>query len=929
MSLFFCCGSRRRDRQSAGDVDLAGLSEEQRTSWGVAPQQHCHSIEMPVRSRPTSLLPAALPLEDPTELGQLEVDDSDGEGDETDALNKTSSALNVVRTKLIRHISPETEANRRSRASAGHSQEEVARRAELRRFRHQRIQDELKSAENNAESSDTSHSSTRYLSPLIDAGQPTVGPRDTIEFTVIVTDGTHPDSAEARDPLSLDSLQKDKRISSQEVDGLTKSSFIPTVSGLEEWEQTYPLRPPSTHSATSQKLAGCSYNVPRLGRVLGADSEFDIRHGAHAWEEQSALGVWLAAQGLRSGSSSIRPGDSETNDGDVRIPLFSPQEDFGGIDSVADAPLPTRCPKNRKGRPRGLERCLETSSIVSSSPNDRDQSDADATLLGRTVLLGCATLDIAAARPADHSSSNYPSVLPSFQPSPNRSQSNFHHLSAEDLESLELSPFSWKGNFSVVKGSKTSEGMSSYVTATDNIDSFDNNASSAQINCPSARASDDVASLPCSDPADSNQREAKTSNMATRFGEALSRKKPSLNFGSRFREDFHTSSDGPSRRSFMAKINLSVPRRSRYSSTSFGTAPSRRFSSEEGQLALGCKSSIGVRLEASIGRVSPLRGEEGTFSPSDVNPVTLARVYEYQKPLGTRQSEVFEPSRLTPHSELLPDETPTSSRGILQQWTTNIQGAFSSNTTLKSQSSKPPKRLTKPAPTSGEASIVNTDLYQQPADAERIAVSTTVLTEPVSRFRPGKLGKAVKSGLRKLMWSHDNERQSQLFQLRGRQDENVGPKIVRSNTLSIASESRNSVAKEVAEYGNVSPKQHLSVQLTSCCPPSTVPTDELLELARPAYAARSAMQVAAVKPSRETCSDCCVGGTLTTDVLKQPHIQRQIENGIEGPERPDSIAAHGDVQVLRRWKSAMDVPRSRTWADRSMAQSLSLGNIRG
>lgn len=471
--------------------------------------------------------------------------------------------------------------------------------------------------------------------------------------------------------------------------------------------------------------------------------------------------------------------------------------------------------------------------------------------------------------------------------------------------------------------------MSSYVTATDNIDSFDNNASSAQINCPSARASDDVASLPCSDPADSNQREAKTSNMATRFGEALSRKKPSLNFGSRFREDFHTSSDGPSRRSFMAKINLSVPRRSRYSSTSFGTAPSRRFSSEEGQLALGCKSSIGVRLEASIGRVSPLRGEEGTFSPSDVNPVTLARVYEYQKPLGTRQSEVFEPSRLTPHSELLPDETPTSSRGILQQWTTNIQGAFSSNTTLKSQSSKPPKRLTKPAPTSGEASIVNTDLYQQPADAERIAVSTTVLTEPVSRFRPGKLGKAVKSGLRKLMWSHDNERQSQLFQLRGRQDENVGPKIVRSNTLSIASESRNSVAKEVAEYGNVSPKQHLSVQLTSCCPPSTVPTDELLELARPAYAARSAMQVAAVKPSRETCSDCCVGGTLTTDVLKQPHIQRQIENGIEGPERPDSIAAHGDVQVLRRWKSAMDVPRSRTWADRSMAQSLSLGNIRG
>ncbi|PTB66383.1 hypothetical protein BBK36DRAFT_1119462 [Trichoderma citrinoviride] len=949
MSLFFCCGSRRRGRQCAGDAELPDTPEEQRMRRGIAIQLPRHSIEMPIRSRDMSLMPAELPLDDPTELGQLVVDDSDGEGEESNPLTKTSSALNVVRTKLIRHISPETEANRRSRASAGHSQEEVARRAELRRFRHQRIQEELKSEGNKAESSDTSHRSTRYLSPLIDAGQPRVGPRDAIEFTVTVTDGTQPDSAQAQDPLSIKSGQEDEGVSSQVLDGLTKSPFTSTVSGSKDGDQTYPLRPPSTHSATSQKLAGCSYNVPRLGRVLGADSEFDIRHGAYSWEEQSALGVWLAAQGLRSGSSSIRPGDSETNDGDVIIPLFSPREDFGGIDSVADAPLPIRCPNKTKGKAQGRERCLEAASFVSSSSNGRDESEADATFLGRHMLVGPGTLDMAAVRPADHSSSNYPSVLPSFQPSPDRSQANFHHLSAEDLESLELSPFSWKGDFSVIKDSKASEGMSSYVTATDNYFP-DNNASSAQINCPRVHDSDDGASLDCSDSATFNQREVKSSTVGMRFGEALSRKKPSLNFGSRFKEDFHTGSVGPSRRSFMAKINLSIPRRSKYSSTSFGTAPSRRFPSERsGPLALECEDSIGMRLEASIGTSSAFRGEEGSFLPSDLNPVTLARVYDYQKPLGTRHFGALESSRLTPHSELMLDETQSSTRGILQQWTTNIHGAFSPNASLKSQFSKAPRRLTKLAPDSGEASVANTDLHQLPVDADtrlpvdadtRLpvdadtrSVPTIVVTEPVSRFRPGKLGKAIKSGLRKLMPSHGNERQAQLFQLWERQDENVGPKIVRTDTLSIACEPRDSATKGAAEYGTVSPKQHLSVEGATCCPPSAMNTEGVLELARPANAAKSGMQVELDKPAQEPCPDHCAEGVLTSDLFSQPHDQPRIEiETDEELERAESISVISDVRVLRRWKSALDVPMSRnlalTWVGQSMAQSLSLGNLR-
>lgn len=41
----------------------------------------------------------------------------------------------------------------------------------------------------------------------------------------------------------------------------------------------------------------------------------------------------------------------------------------------------------------------------------------------------------------DNTSSNYPSLMPSFQPSPARSQTHEHSLNIQDLKNLELSPF--------------------------------------------------------------------------------------------------------------------------------------------------------------------------------------------------------------------------------------------------------------------------------------------------------------------------------------------------------------------------------------------------------------------------------------------------------------------------------------------------------
>lgn len=911
------------------------------------------------------MIPPELPSEDPTELEQLVVDDSDGEGEEHAALTKTSSALNVVRTKLIRHISHDNESTRRSRASAGHSQEEVARRAELRRFRHQRIQEELKNEGSNAESSNTSHRSTRYLSPLIDAGQPRVGPRDTIEF--VVTEGHHPTTTQAapvQDLASGETQPKEICDEAKEDGGVKQSSSAPPAPTTKSEDQAFPLRPPSTHSATSQKLTGCSYNVPRLDRVLGTDNEFDIRHGAHAWEEQSALGIWLVAQGLRSRSSSIRRGDSETNDGTIKKASPSPHEDFSGIDSTADALLPTHYQVTAKKKLHELRDSSGSAPLVASLSNDHGKGDNQMPPICRNVLLGPCALNIGTTRPVDNSSSNYPSVLPSFQPSPNRSQSNFHHLSAEDLESLELSPFSCQffpvsflflsplvygpilistitgqGNFSVIQSIQVSEGQSSYATAEDDIFHSDHNASSAQINFPPMQASIEAMSLARPESAGTHQgEEAKAQTIGMSFGGALSHKKPSLNFGSRFKEEFHSSSVASGRRSFISKMNLSIARRSKRGSNNFDTAKNKPYSVGIGPSALGREGSNGIRLKTPPDRSSLFDQEEDCFPSAGLSPGTT-RVRDYQKPLMERRLAAFETSRLTPHSdELLPDETQSSSRRILQQWTTNIQGALSPNSTVRfaqSCRSKTPLVKTPLVPPhhatySYEVRATSADPYQPQLDGSRNSISDILLLESGSRFRPGKLGKAVRSGLKKLIPSHDNERQLQLL----RRDENenyLQSRIMRTDTLSIESDRLKAAANDTDD--SIVPfYQRLSVD-SSSGQPSTLVLKNTAEPKGTTNDVEIDVRLNVQRPLEDSRLIHRMGNGLVIDDFSRPWSRRKMEQGKEAElEEIDSTSLIIDARALRRWKSTLDVSKSRKlssiWTERPVMQSLSLNNLR-
>ncbi|KAK1249879.1 hypothetical protein MKX08_009882 [Trichoderma sp. CBMAI-0020] len=891
MSIFPCCGSRRRRRQPAGDVDLAEAPEEHCTRLRFTDIQHCfnhsrESIEMPLRLRNAAAPPPEPPSENPTELEieQLVVDDSDGDGAENNTLTKTSStnsALNVVRTKLARHMSNENETHRRSRASAGHSQEEVARRAELRRFRHQRIQEELKNEDNHAESSNTSHRSTSYLSPLIDAGQPRVGPRDTIEFAV--ADGPHPSTTPAlptqENMALIDIPKKEVGSTTQEEGGEIKYPSILAVLTAGDRDRALPFRPPN--------------------------NEFDIRHGAHAWEEQSTLSIWLAAQGIRSRSSSIRATDNESNDKSAKDETRSHNQSFGAIDSAADAPLPIHCQSRNEMRPQDRRDSYESASFASNKPNNRTIGGTATVLPENNPLSGSNILDIASAKLVDNSSSNYPSVLPSFQPSPNRSQPDFHHLSAQDLESLELSPFSWQGDFSVIKSIRASEGKSSYATAEDDIFYSDNNASSAQIIHPPAQTPTSTAATPIagSTPAGIHPRETKVRTIGAKLGNALSRRKPSMSFGSRSKDEFPANSTGTSGRSLMSMINLSVPRRLKRDSSSSGTAPNRYCVNERDSPTLARENPNDVRSGIPPHITSLFRLERSGLLSADLSDVTIKNAYSNQTPLTQRDSAAFEASRLTPHSDELPEEARSSSRRILQQLTANIQEAFSpSSTPNPTRTPKSPNRLAKTPPHLGGERLATTDPRQSQLDGGG-SVSDALILNSGTRFQPAKLVKAMRSGFKKFIPSHDYEKQAQLcqpsesYQRHDENEEHSQFKIVRLGTSSMQTDCLKAGAEGAAEYGTAIPHQQLCVDRELKAPELVKQLNDESDV--------ESRSIDTIQPSQG-----------------KPNLSEEEQEAEAEIVRSASISTIKYTRALRRWKSMSDAPTNRESSSNRVGRSI-------
>ncbi|KAK5997267.1 hypothetical protein PT974_02621 [Cladobotryum mycophilum] len=977
MSIFLCCTSRRRGRQSNESENLSSSPMPINGQAGVGEihsktEKAQASIKIQPLPQECPPMSPVLPSDDPIELSQLIVEDSDGEGEADDSLTKTSSALDVVRTKLIRHMSQENESNRRSRISVGHSQEEISRRAELRRFRHQRIQDELKSEESNEESSNTSHRSTRYLSPLIDAGQPGGGPRDTIEFGVnsghyLPTMCLSPmPSFASKDPCQektsdinqqVGSCPDNTKNSSANTGPNVEDSTQHTVSEMAPPSKLHPTRPPSAHGSISQKSLGYSYTSSRLDRILGANNEFDPHQGTHTWEDQSALGIWLIAQSLRSRTNSTScSGDHQINDTVTHERISTPTADLGGIDRVADTPPSTRqqgliAPCNSSEPLPEIETSQSNgnSSFESVSFASKTTSGPGSRLTRKPTddqITNCATA-IRVTRPADNSSSNYPSVLPSFQTSPNRSQSNIHHLSTQDLESLELSPFQWRGR---LRDFGASEGKSSYVTAEDDISYSDINRSSIQIIRLPAPTPLDPTSPVYSETASFRQREAELQTIEKRFGEIMSRKKPTSNMNSRFKEEFHGGLAGSGRMSLMARINQSVSRRSKHGSTSIGTVSIVGFFSDpkssgadestQGNRSLG----LGPGLHAHSTHRNTLK---------KIRQRTTSRISgEMHNPQPERSSITPCKGNDQPSSLTCPDAVLESSR------ITSHLDEFSPMDTRR-----PPRRLAKPPeswaryPSHTRVERIRRASLQEKTrmrDYEiqdltpggrvqggnnKRDVAKTQLTESGTRFFPGKLGKAVRSGLNKLIYSrsggnadiansperHEGKQQTKDDEV---SDEKIAIEEMLQETRSIGMSTSGMSYNRPTSYDESSPSA-ISVR----CQLPTSLEENRSEMQSVSY--KTVTEIVIKPPKTVAVSDRIhrVDSELMADAFVTPLSRMKFKDESDMYMEDDLASNSNDNRLgLRRWKSNVDGRvtgrPSSAWTGQSMIQSLSMNNLR-
>ncbi|KAF5553884.1 hypothetical protein FPHYL_8564 [Fusarium phyllophilum] len=485
-------------------------------------------------------------------------DDSDSDQDRAQPTKKSSTAFDTVRNKLIRSISHSNNGDHPSHVSVGNSEEEIARRAELKRIMHQRIQDELKSDESDDQIESKPTNSIRCLASAVDVTLPNSGPRDAIEFSVNKSSSRNGHSTQ------LDSDQADQ-------DTHQDSRKSESINGADDWRQddvhqrlspSYPKRHVSasedgdfTHSQKSFQL---SNGTGRLDRILGPDSSFNSRN-ASSGDGHSALGVWLIAQGLRSRDNSTLFLDEEDE--------LEPTEDTKLTDyntSLVKRTLGDHVQETRDTPANGNPIVPHESTIIDipdtgetyprSNFKAKNNRYEISSLSGElpwgptvTALLNSFT---------DHMPSSDP---PKSQPSPRRSQQNLYKLDPKDLDSMELSPFKWRSHTSSQDQENANDQNSKGLNIAVPQIKCQSNGNNYNVEFP-VNAPQDTTFLAQSESASFLQREAELGSIRRRFSEALALKKPEKRVVTRFREEFSESSLPPTiHKSFRSKIQLAIP----------------------------------------------------------------------------------------------------------------------------------------------------------------------------------------------------------------------------------------------------------------------------------------------------------------------------------------------------------------------------------
>ncbi|EGX88510.1 hypothetical protein CCM_08554 [Cordyceps militaris CM01] len=448
---------------------FCGCSSRRRAKQNAIPYSKAMAPEVKACLRPSGTMTHG--AVDYSGDGRLSLDDF---GVQISGLpkRKSSNALETVKNKLIRHLSIDKDPPPKSQVSSPDSDEEVARRAELRRFRARRIQEELYQDHSSSLSPHVSIRSTRYLLPLIDIGRPGRGPRDAIEFSI--DSGSHmpaiyPSPMHSPEPLKRKTPNPTvKRWSScpavirEQRGQIAAPIYNNSNTAMSRKRYTIPSR--LSESKSLPNLLQPNMKAPQVARTKIA---------AFGSDDYTAVDAWLVLQESRSRAS---PASGATKDilkySGSRRTYLKPSNKIPTefSDDTVTVPYPIR----QSGTSRlpsaslGATQQCGSQKISSSKPASANRSQ----VYGLAVPPGGKkkTSSSSSQGRIPHSettgglSSYYPSVIPSIQPSPSRSKSLVNVLTVRDLESLELSPFEWHGdNFGSFGTS--SEGHSSYATA--------------------------------------------------------------------------------------------------------------------------------------------------------------------------------------------------------------------------------------------------------------------------------------------------------------------------------------------------------------------------------------------------------------------------------------------------------------------------------
>ncbi|RYP40767.1 hypothetical protein DL768_010582 [Monosporascus sp. mg162] len=186
MTVLCCCHSHRAARRQVNPATIKLPAEPPREKLSKPPYPQLNTKAVPSLSLHSTKPP---PLN--SSIHQVIVDpaiiDVDGSDREDDIIRNTGSSstsrLEVIKAKVIRRLSKASNSGRHSQRSiVGNSGEELARRAELKRLMHKRIQEELRTEEEVVAPGD--HVQSRTHESGSRSGLPGGGPRDSIEFSV-------------------------------------------------------------------------------------------------------------------------------------------------------------------------------------------------------------------------------------------------------------------------------------------------------------------------------------------------------------------------------------------------------------------------------------------------------------------------------------------------------------------------------------------------------------------------------------------------------------------------------------------------------------------------------------------------------------------------------------------------------------------------